>query len=93
MFDWDETKRIKNIEKHGVDFRRAGLIFGNICAESKTFEDREERIHAIGFVGEAFYYVIYTWRGEARRIISARQAGRRDQRKYHAVLSGRINET
>ena len=27
--DWDETKRLKNIEDHGVDFQDAALIFLN----------------------------------------------------------------
>ncbi|WP_247874505.1 BrnT family toxin [Azospirillum sp. TSH20] len=32
--------------------------------------------------------VVYTWRDGARRIISARKANGREQRAYHATLSG-----
>ncbi len=26
-FDWDDEKRVKNIEKHGIDFRDANILF------------------------------------------------------------------
>ena len=27
IFEWDEAKRLANLEKHGVDFRVAAFIF------------------------------------------------------------------
>jgi hypothetical protein len=29
MFVWDETKRLSNLEKHGLDFKDAHLVFDN----------------------------------------------------------------
>jgi uncharacterized protein len=26
-FEWDEAKRLSNIEKHGIDFKVADLVF------------------------------------------------------------------
>jgi uncharacterized protein len=28
-FEWDEEKRLTNIEKHGIDFIDADILFGN----------------------------------------------------------------
>ncbi len=35
-FTWDESKRISNISKHGLDFRQTYLVFE---ADTFTFED------------------------------------------------------
>ncbi len=91
MFEWDEEKRAINIESHGVDFIRAAMIFTNPTLEdTDAREDYGETRHrALGHVEGEFYIVIYTWRGKARRIISAWKAGRNDQRNYHANFTGR----
>jgi uncharacterized DUF497 family protein len=34
-FEWDEGKRRRNIEEHGVDFRLAALIFNKSRARSQ----------------------------------------------------------
>lgn len=43
-FEWDETKRQQNLEKHGVDFPRAALVFDGRPAimlySPRTGEDR-----------------------------------------------------
>lgn len=88
MFEWDETKSEANLRTRGFDFACASLIF-----EGPTLErgdDRadygEERIQAIGKVGEDTLFVVYTWRGSVRRIISARLADRRECNAYEKVF-------
>jgi hypothetical protein len=42
-FEWDEAKRLSNIEERGVDFRDAALIFeGAVIAKEDTREDYGE---------------------------------------------------
>ena len=90
-FEWDERKREANIQKHGVDFLRAAKIFANPILE--RIDDRgdygEERRIAIGQWEGSYTVVIYTWRGESRRIISAWKAGKDDRRKYNKRIFGR----
>lgn len=88
-FVWDETKRRANIETHGVDFRDAALIFeGPILeAEDTRSNYREQRFRALGRVNDDFYMVAYTWRGQARRIISAWRVDDEGQRRYQAILA------
>ena len=49
-FEWDEAKRLSNIEERGVDFRDGALIFeGTVIAKEDTREDYgEQRFHAFG---------------------------------------------
>jgi uncharacterized protein len=44
----------------------------------------ETRIRCLGEIDGRVYVVVYTWRGENRRIISARKANARETRTYRA---------
>jgi hypothetical protein len=86
MFEWDEQKRLANLAKHGVDFEQAKLIFDSPTIEG--VDDRqeygEERIGAYGVAEGEVLFVIYTWRGNTRRIISARKAGTHEREAYYS---------
>ncbi len=71
--EWDESKRRRNLDAHGVDFKDAALIFEGIVleAEDNRGDYGEPRFRALGRVGDDYLMVAYTWRGQARRIISA----------------------
>lgn len=88
-FEWDDDKRQTNLDKHDVDLLDAVLIFEG---EVFTFEDErldygERRMISIGYADGQLYVLVHTDRGAARRLISARKGGRRDQRKYQAGLA------
>ena len=87
--EWDEAKRVSNLEVHGVDFMDAALIFEGIFleAEDKRSEYGEQRFRALGRVGDDTFMVAYTWRGEVRRIISAWRVDDEGKRRYAAILS------
>ena len=85
MFEWDEAKRDANLVKHGVDFVDALEVFADprrIERIDKRREYREERHQVVGRVGEQVLFVVYTRRGEARRVISARRASKDERRTY-----------
>ncbi len=90
-FEWDEQKRVTNIEQHGVDFRVAALIFENPVIEA--IDDREDhgeiRYRALGHTGDDYYLVAYTWRGDNRRIISAWKVSEDGKERYQAILARR----
>ena len=44
--------------------------------------DREERTMAIGRIGPVHWAVIWTWRGDSVRIVSARRARKEEVRLY-----------
>jgi uncharacterized protein (DUF4415 family) len=79
----------RNLDEHGVDFLHAALIFENpvVEAEDSRSDYGEIRIRALGHMDDDYYLVVYTWRGNARRIISAWKVGedgktRKDIKRY-----------
>ena len=82
LFEWDESKRQANLAKHHIDFRDAKRIFDGPVFERMDSRHGEERMFAIGIMEDIEIVVVYTMRGERRRIISARRAHRRERKAY-----------
>jgi uncharacterized protein len=84
-YEWDDAKRVENTKKHGLEFADAIGVFED--GEAITVPDEksgvEDRFITIGrdFLGR-IVVVVYTWRGENIRIISARKATRRQREQY-----------
>ena len=59
-FEWDEAKRLSNIEERGIDFRDAALIFeGTVIAKEDARDDyREQIFRALGRVDDEYYVVL-----------------------------------
>ena len=85
-FEWDEAKRARNIRKRKIDFIDIIPLFEHAMSEfvDDRFAYGETRIKCFGELEGRVYVVIYTWRGQSRRIISARKANVREQRAYYA---------
>jgi uncharacterized DUF497 family protein len=76
MFEWDKSKAKENKSKHGISFADTFAVFED--PNAVTIEDSwrgERRYVTIGM--DAFgriLVVVYTWRDDNFRIISARKA-------------------
>lgn len=82
-FEWDERKARANLGKHGVSFEQAAKVFDDpYLLEAPQAEDFEERWKAVGRAGQKVLVVVYTERGAKLRIISAREADKREQKTY-----------
>jgi uncharacterized DUF497 family protein len=88
VFEWDEAKSEANLRERGFDFAYAALIFDGSTLEWDDVrrDYGERRIQAIGQVDEDVLFVVYTWRGAVRRIISARLANRRERDAYREAF-------
>ena len=86
-YEWDEDKRLLNIEKHGIDFVEAVELFEQerIYSYSSPRND-EERWVTVGLLGEQYVAVIWTMRSETIRVISARSARGEEKRQYRALF-------
>lgn len=85
-FEWDEHKRRANLDKHGIDFLDARLIWRQPVldpAETRMFEG-EVRPATLGIIGKdaLIIAVVYTARQGVIRLISARRARRNERRRY-----------
>lgn len=81
---WDEAKRVFNIAKHGVDFRKLDAL---VWDDAAIFEDRrceygELRLIAMVLLEDRLHVVVFVERDGARRIISARKANSREVEFY-----------
>ena len=81
-YDWDEAKRIANIENHEIDFWDVRLFDWDTAEFYPSPRHGEMRWVAIGNLRERLHCVIYTERGALRRIISIRKANPREARRY-----------
>lgn len=83
MFEWDENKRLTNLAKHKLDFLDARLFFdGRATLTSEANHPIEPRYLTTAIIHEVFYTVVWTWRGDIRRIISFRRARNGEERAY-----------
>ncbi len=85
-FDWDSAKAALNQKKHTISFTAAIEIFNDpfhLKEDSTKPEYGEKREKAVGRLVDGRYVaVIYTDRGQIRRIISARKARDNERREY-----------
>ena len=92
-FEWNPVKASANLRKHGVSFETAVRAFADpfLLIEPERIEDGEQRWHAIGVVeGHMMLLIVHTiWDEdeagdtvEVIRLISARQADRKERQKY-----------
>jgi uncharacterized DUF497 family protein len=82
-FEWDEDKRLSNVEKHGIDFAKARALFDGrpVTHLPSTYRD-EIRTLAVGRIDGVFWTVVWTKRDERIRLISARRSRQREIALY-----------
>lgn len=88
-YEWDERKRLSNLEKHSLDFFDVSTVFESPYVEVPTSRRSEERFLAIGTFEGRFVTVVYTMRGEAIRIISFRRARHEERDTYQKLYGSR----
>ena len=91
MFSWDTRKALKNYEKHGVPFEEAATAFSDpdgLDWEDYEHGQTEHRRKRLGRSSQGrVLLAVYTLRRlgngpETIRIISARQASRKERKAY-----------
>ena len=86
-FEWDEAKRILNLDKHNIDFIDAIHIFTDEDRiEADSIKHGEVRYQTIGTVNNIVFFVVYTIRHHKIRIISARRASQDERETYYSAF-------
>lgn len=80
--DFDSDKREKALAERGLDFARAAEIFAgrHFTAEDVREDYSEPRYITVGKLDGRMVVMVWTPRGEVRRIISMRKANEREQK-------------
>lgn len=84
-FEWDDEKDKKNIEKHGISFEEAQLVFYD-PKHYELYDEKhsimEKRWIVIGLSGWKILKVSFTERRDHIRIISAKKADKNYEEEY-----------
>lgn len=83
---WDREKLERNIAKHGIRFAEAALVFEDPQATTVVDNESdplEQRFVTLGAdAAGRILVVVYAWRGDDIRLISARRAEPHEREEY-----------
>ncbi len=95
-FEWDENKRISNLDKHGLDFADAEIVFSDPNAFSGP-DDRynDDRWQLVGkLIDTIIVLVAYIEPdSETIRVISMRKTTSREKERYLQELAHHANDS
>lgn len=84
-FEFDPDKSATNLKKHGIDFPEAQTLWEDadrLLVPART--QGEARYMLVGKMGQKHWSAIFTYRGEAIRIISVRRARKEEVDAYES---------
>ena len=86
--EFNKFKRDKTLNERGLDFARANEFFDNFhfTAQDRREMYEEHRFITVGYLDARLIVLVWTPRGEARRIISMRRANDREKAIYASHL-------
>ena len=88
MFTWDEGKRQKNLDDHGIDFADAEKVFAGytVTAEDTREAYGEQRFLTLGLLYGEVVSVAHTPRKDDDHIISIRKATKHEARFFFSQI-------
>ena len=86
-FEWDDEKKRRNLKKHKISFEVVPTMFhGHVVELVDHRHDDEVRFLGLGLIRGFVYPCIYTYSGDARRIISLRRANKNEQEIFFSNI-------
>jgi len=86
---WDQSKRLANLRKHGVDLSDAVGVLEDtraITVEDTHHEEQRFKTLGVDYLGRLLV-VAYAYSGaDVIRIVSARKATKRERQQYEARI-------
>ena len=84
QIEFDSTKRLKTLIERDLDFARAGEVFAGLHLTGQDTRQgyAEYRFISVGLLDARLVVIVWTHRGEVRRIISMRKANDREKNFY-----------
>jgi uncharacterized DUF497 family protein len=88
-FEWNEDKRLSNINKHQIDFIGSEILFDGytVTIEDDRHSYGDQRFVTFGNLHNRIVAVVHTETPEAIRIISIRKATKNEIRGYYATIT------
>lgn len=87
-FEWDNKKNGLNLEKHGLAFEDAELVFAGQCVHfrDERLDYGESRYITLGQLKGRTVIIVHTPREDRTRLISMRKANERETKIYKQRL-------
>lgn len=85
-FEFDENKSLSNVEKHGIDFHEAQVLWEDpdlLEIPAKTTD--EPRFLIIGKIKDRHWSAVITYRNSTIRIISVRRSRKEEIEFYESL--------
>ena len=84
-FEWDEQKRLVNLNRHGIDFRDVYRVFDfdRFLLEDDRYDYGEQRWISFGLLFGEVVAVTHTETDDLIRIISARRAEKHEEEERY----------
>ncbi len=88
QIEFDTEKRDRTLAERRLDFARAAEVFAGVTvtAADIRLDYGEPRLTTVGVLDGRMVILVWTPRGEARRIISMRKANEREIAKFAPAL-------
>jgi uncharacterized DUF497 family protein len=90
IYEWDPKKAKANFRKHGVSFEEAATVFLDpfaVTFPDPDHSDAETREITIGrSTRDRVVFLCHTRRGERTRLISGREATKRERKQYEEII-------
>ena len=88
-FEWNENKRLINLEKRGIDFADVEALFDGetVTTLDDRFDYGEERFVTLGFLNGLVLAVAHTETDTVIRVISARKATKHEENSYFKEIA------
>lgn len=88
-FEWDESKRLENLRKHGLDFGDCWRVFSGpwTFRLDVRFDYGEPRYQAFGMVHDRVVAVAYVERRNLIRVISMRKATQHEKTQFFETIT------
>lgn len=86
--EFDDSKRDKTLLERGLDFAHAKTVFDGVHFTNRDLrlDYQENRFITVGWLDARLVVLVWTPRGEVRRIISMRKANDREKTLYSRHL-------
>ena len=85
-FEWDQNKAASNLSNHGISFDEAKTVFNDPLYVDFFDPDHSYKEHRYIIIGQStdnrLLLVAYTEREDTIRLISAREATRKERKDY-----------
>jgi uncharacterized DUF497 family protein len=87
--EYDPDKRERTLSERGLDFARAHEVFaGRHLTAPDTRVYSEPRFITVGHLDARMVVMVWTPRGQAKRVISMRKANEREKERFENRLGG-----